>query len=582
MTLKVTNTETADSLTRHGLIRVYNANNLFIQPAAITSADPGLIPVSLLGTEPLGAISLYLDYDDSRLTYQGIQTHVPGEIFYGGVVGDRISIQWFDETGGDDPIVPGEDPDTLFSILVTNAVSFDSTHVTFHKPLCMLGDRYGNPITDVAWADEYPYGMVYITVGAQVSGRVAYYWLDRAVPDACLSLGLPSPDVCTDAQGQYAFDRCPPGIYELNVAKSTDLGGINSLDAIKVVRHSAGQEPLNDPYKLMAANVNGDALINALDAIKIVRAAVGLEPLASGDWKFDPSSVAFAPLDRDSIVDFVGVRMGDVNGSWVPNGRDQLAGGRALTAAVVTPQVGARETISLALADTTLDAESSPVDIPLVVSAFDNVGAISLRIAFADSVLDYRAITSRVTGVAFVSNLVGNEIRIEWFDPTGGAHPITIGTDTLLTVSFDLVGEQGEVSPLDFTPQCTIGDAEGDPIEDVQFIDGLCRLAGGSTGVPVAPSSAAGSHLHPVAGGPAAQATRFVYDLSQASTTTLDVFDVGGRLCCVLVDRMMPAGRHVAVWSQTDLSGAPARSGIYFVRLQTDGYHQTRKFVLLR
>ena len=89
-----------------------------------------------------------------------------------------------------------------------------------------------------------------------ITAEHRYYWLDKPIPGALLSMGPPNPDVMTDSSGQYEFEQYPPGDYVLHIGKTDDRGGINSLDAIKVVRHSIGVEPFDDPYKEVAANVN--------------------------------------------------------------------------------------------------------------------------------------------------------------------------------------------------------------------------------------------------------------------------------------------------------------------------------------
>ncbi|MCK4306458.1 MAG: hypothetical protein KAY24_19610, partial [Candidatus Eisenbacteria sp.] len=316
VTLTVATAAASDTLTKHNFICIFSDNNMIVRTTDIVQMEPTPVPIEFIGSDSLGVISLYFDYNATKLTYSGIETYVPGETFTGGVVGEQITVQWFDETGGLDPIVPGVDPDTLFAILVTPVVAADTTQITFDEAYCGLGDRHGNPISDVRWVDVYPYGMIYIDVGVIVSGRVGYYWLDGPVPGAWLSMGPPNPDVGTDAGGEYAFDSYPQGNYTLSISKSDDLGGINSIDALKVIRHSTGLELLDDPYKERAADVTGDDQINAFDAIKIVRAAVGLEMLPSGDWAFDPDSVVFEPLEHNVEADFIAIRMGDVNGDW--------------------------------------------------------------------------------------------------------------------------------------------------------------------------------------------------------------------------------------------------------------------------
>ena len=49
-----------------------------------------------------------------------------------------------------------------------------------------------------------------------------------------------------------------------------------------------------------------------------------------------------------------------------------------------------------------------------------------------------------------------------------------------------------------------------------------------------------------------------------------------------LVDDAKGAGGNMITWDGRDRSGRPAASGVYFVRLQTDGEGVARKAVLLR
>jgi hypothetical protein len=553
-------------LVREDYVRVLGDNNMIVRPTEIVSSDPTPIPVEFAGMDSLGAISLFFEYDGTKIAYSGLETYVPGEFFSGGIVGDKISVQWFDETGGSDPIVPGVDPDTLFAILVTNVVSADSTQVQFDDAQCLLGDAVGNPIPDVQWVDEYPFGMIRINIGAVVSGRVGYYHEDDPVPGALLSMGPPNPDVVSDAQGAYEFERYPYGSYTLTIEKSEDLGGINSLDAIKVIRHSTGVEPFDDPYEEQAANVNGDGFINALDAIKIVRAAVGLEALPSGDWVFAPESYSFTPLTADETADFVAVRMGDVNGDWEPNaGRGFFAG---------------RDSITVSFPRDTLAISNEPAQYPLLVTGFDGIGAISLRITFEDTLVEYDGVTSQVPGVSYIENLVGNEIRLEWYDPTGGADPISIGSDTLLTVGVMPVGADGDSCLFHFTDDCALGDASGDPISGVAYSDGYAFLSGGSTGVAEPPPAFAVGRNYP---NPFNPRTAIQFQLPRPAVVSLRVYSLTGH--CVrelVVQQRYQAGVHHAVWDGRDDAGRPVASGVYFWKIESGLGTVTRRMVLLK
>ena len=71
--------------------------------------------------------------------------------------------------------------------------------------------------------------------------------------------------------------------------------------------------------------------------------------------------------------------------------------------------------------------------------------------------------------------------------------------------------------------------------------------------------------------------TKIAFALSQETDVTLQVFDVRGQLVETLVDRTMTAGEHTVVWEASN-----AASGIYFYRIITPGYTETRKMTVLK
>lgn len=99
-----------------------------------------------------------------------------------------------------------------------------------------------------------------------------------------------------------------------------------------------------------------------------------------------------------------------------------------------------------------------------------------------------------------------------------------------------------------------------------------------STSVEGVPTSFA---LHANAPNPFSSRTAFSMDLPRSTTYRLKVFDVRGRLAREVVDRAGP-GRIIVHWDGTDAEGARLASGIYFYRLETDGFVQTRRMVLMR
>ena len=92
--------------------------------------------------------------------------------------------------------------------------------------------------------------------------------------------------------------------------------------------------------------------------------------------------------------------------------------------------------------------------------------------------------------------------------------------------------------------------------------------------VQVTPSAVA---LLPVAPNPVSASARLRYELPEATTVRLQVFDLLGRRVATLADGEKPAGRHEVSWRSAGLA-----SGTYFVRLQAGSTAQTQMLRLVR
>lgn len=77
-------------------------------------------------------------------------------------------------------------------------------------------------------------------------------------------------------------------------------------------------------------------------------------------------------------------------------------------------------------------------------------------------------------------------------------------------------------------------------------------------------------------------ATTLSYVLPESGRVRMTVYDVKGRLVRTLVDRSETAGPHSVVWDGRGEAGGEAGSGVYLVRLDAQGEHQTRKVVFLK
>jgi hypothetical protein len=97
-------------------------------------------------------------------------------------------------------------------------------------------------------------------------------------------------------------------------------------------------------------------------------------------------------------------------------------------------------------------------------------------------------------------------------------------------------------------------------------------IAPGSTGLT--PKRFA---LHPAYPNPFNPATTIRYELPQAATVTLTIYDLLGREVATLAEGYTQSGTHETIW---DAGSLP--SGIYLVRMASPGYSKTIKLLLLK
>ena len=62
----------------------------------------------------------------------------------------------------------------------------------------------------------------------------------------------------------------------------------------------------------------------------------------------------------------------------------------------------------------------------------------------------------------------------------------------------------------------------------------------------------------------------------------LAVYDLGGREVKMILDDYRIAGTHSVMWNGKDEDGTLVSSGLYFIRLETENFIQTKKMVIIR
>ncbi|MBD3423558.1 MAG: T9SS type A sorting domain-containing protein, partial [Candidatus Latescibacteria bacterium] len=129
---------------------------------------------------------------------------------------------------------------------------------------------------------------------------------------------------------------------------------------------------------------------------------------------------------------------------------------------------------------------------------------------------------------------------------------------------------------------CDVG---GAPVRN-EFFRKVMNFSGGGVKPDITDDQSEGPELvdklhqnHP---NPFNPVTEIRFSLKARSRVTIRVYDVSGRLVNTLVDGMVERGGHRVKWDGTSSRGSGVASGVYFYRMETDVYTESRKMILLR
>ncbi|MCL2062831.1 MAG: T9SS type A sorting domain-containing protein [Candidatus Cloacimonetes bacterium] len=76
--------------------------------------------------------------------------------------------------------------------------------------------------------------------------------------------------------------------------------------------------------------------------------------------------------------------------------------------------------------------------------------------------------------------------------------------------------------------------------------------------------------------------TTIYFELSQDAHVSLDIFNIRGQMIKSLTNQRFEAGRHTLQWDGIDFQGNSASSGVYFYKMQTDGFIEMKRMLLLK
>jgi len=131
---------------------------------------------------------------------------------------------------------------------------------------------------------------------------------------------------------------------------------------------------------------------------------------------------------------------------------------------------------------------------------------------------------------------------------------------------------------IDINPDPNITDMRPIPSAAYGFVD-ITKTEGAGKYVASVPKNFVLGQNYP---NPFNPATRIDYALPEAAKVELKVYNLLGQEVRTLVDYEQPAGMHQIVWDGTDASGNGVASGLYFYKLKTPTFAETKQMMFVK
>ena len=271
-----------------------------------------------------------------------------------------------------------------------------------------------------------------------------------AIPDTVITAAgatpLPTPGLSLSS-GSYSISGFGTGSYTITPSKASYPvnvnNGIFADDASMISRHVVHLITLN-ANQIAAGKVSGGVTLTSFDAALIAQYIVGIPNLlnSSGTWRFTPDTPSLV-VSANSVQDYSGILMGDVNGDWT-NGTMQP----------VAERPADPDSSVMASVPDVSSTRGSAVTIPLSISRLRGIGVASYQfdIEYDPAVIEPGQLAAGISGTLSEGlSVVSNSpqpglLKVVVY----GALPVS-GDGTYLDLRFNVVGAVGAASPLNIS-----------------------------------------------------------------------------------------------------------------------------------
>ncbi len=394
-------------------------------------------------------------------------------------------------------------------------------------------------------------------------------------------LGPDPTYMMTGIDGAFMFEDLAVGEdYSVYAVRDDDiLNGVTTFDLIQMSKHLLGVKLLDSPYKIIAADIDKSGHVSTFDVIRLRKVILGIDesfPNDNKSWRFIDASYEFPDptnpwatyfpelysindLDGDEMyVDFIGVKVGDVNGTATPN--SFAAHGEVASRS--RPQEG----LSFRTADITYQADET-IEIPVYGDYMDELEGYQFTLEFNPDLLDLQEVIpgdlpnlyEENFGMVNLENGIITSLWTEYDQSAAGQATL------LFTLSFKAKAG-GQLSESLFM---------GSRITQAEAYDKNGDIFDLELDFTTMDAEEAGFELFQNRPNPFSDETIIPFQLNEAGMAQLTVYDMAGKVV-YRTDGDYDPGYHEIAIKESDLP----TSGLFYYTLNANGQQATRKMVL--
>lgn len=333
-------------------------------------------------------------------------------------------------------------------------------------------------------------------------------------------------DSCyTNNNGYYSFNGIINGSYNIIATTNKIWDGVNSTDALLIRRYSSGYIPFSI-IQQKGADVNLSATINSSDALEIRKRIVFLQPsFLAGDWYFENPMININGSNQ--VVDFSGIVVGDMNGSYTTDLKKGSDSYPTLTNKVINV------------------IKDEVFDYPIQLNHSALLGAITLEVNFSQTDYEYIGVNSTLPNM--LANCKDGKVIILWDDINGNSFS---ENELLTNIIFKKITDKND-SEISISSKSEFADKNGNILNDIILVTPEI-----SNGIPTS------FNLTQNYPNPFNPETTIEFSLPVDSKVRLEIFNVLGELVSVLQDNYLSAGNYKVPFMPNGLT-----SGVYFYRI---------------